>query len=108
MPILLHCSILVHNILNYPIHGSSVNVVTRLENRHSIPGKDREFSPCYHVQTDSGSHPASYPKGTWGYFSGVKRPGREAYRSLPSAGEGYERMKLFSHSSRRLHSVVLN
>jgi hypothetical protein len=30
---------------------------------------------------------------------GVKRPGREAYRSLSSVGEGYERMKLLPHSS---------
>ena len=33
------------------------------------------------VQTDPGSHPASYTKGT-GLFPGVKRPGRGVNHSL--------------------------
>jgi hypothetical protein len=33
----------------------------------------KEFSPLHSVQTGSGAHPASYPMGTGGFSSGVKR-----------------------------------
>jgi hypothetical protein len=32
-----------------------------LDEWDSFPGKCRNFVPYYHVQTDSGAHPASYP-----------------------------------------------
>jgi hypothetical protein len=40
------------------------------------------------VQTGSEAHPASYTRGTRGYFPGAKaRPGRDADHSLPSSAE---------------------
>jgi len=33
------------------------------------------FSLCYCIQTGSGAHPASYPTGTGGFFSGGKATG---------------------------------
>jgi len=30
----------------------------------SQQGKEGIFSPCNHIQTSSGTHPASYPMGT--------------------------------------------
>jgi hypothetical protein len=43
-------------------------------------------SPCVH--TGSGAHPASYPMGTGGPFSGGKaRPGRDADHSPPPSAE---------------------
>jgi hypothetical protein len=39
------------------------------------------------VQTGSGSHPASYPKGNGISFPGVKRPGCEANHSSPSSAK---------------------
>jgi hypothetical protein len=43
------------------------------------------FSLHHPVQNGSGAHPASYPMGTRGSFSGVKRPELEADHSPPSA-----------------------
>jgi hypothetical protein len=39
------------------------------------------------VQTGSGAHPASYPKGTSALSSGLKRPEREADHSPLSSAE---------------------
>jgi len=36
------------------------------------------FSPCHHVETGIGAHPAAYPMGTGTISLGIKRPGREA------------------------------
>jgi hypothetical protein len=47
----------------------------------------QEFSPLYVVQTSSGVHPISYPKGTGGSYPGIKRPGREAANSTPASAE---------------------
>jgi hypothetical protein len=52
----------------------------------SLQGKGN-FSLLHRVQTDSGSHPASYPMDTGGYFLEVKQPGREAHRWHPSSAE---------------------
>jgi hypothetical protein len=52
------------------------------DDRGSIPGRNRGFSLHYHVQTGSGAHSASYPKGSGGSFSGIKWPGREATTHL--------------------------
>jgi hypothetical protein len=51
----------------------------------SRQGKD--FSLLHSVQPGSGAHPASYPMGTGGSFSWVKRSDREADRSPPSSAE---------------------
>jgi hypothetical protein len=56
----------------------------RFDGPGSIPIK---FSLLHSVQTDSGAHPASYAIGTWGYFLGGKRQGREADHSSPSTAE---------------------
>jgi hypothetical protein len=51
----------------------------------SSPGRVKNF--LHVVQTGSGVHPASYPMGTGGSFSGVKRQGREADHSPPTSAE---------------------
>jgi hypothetical protein len=73
-------------------HGSSGSIVSDygLDDRaievRSPAGADFSSSPC--VQTGSGAHPASYPMGTGGSFSGGKvRPGRDADHSPPSSAE---------------------
>jgi hypothetical protein len=48
---------------------------------------EQVFSLRHNVQTDSGAHPASYPRATGVLSSGVKRPGREADHSPPSSAE---------------------
>jgi hypothetical protein len=40
--------------------------------RSSNPGSGKIFSPFHVVQTGSGAHPASYPMGTGGSFTGGK------------------------------------
>jgi hypothetical protein len=52
-----------------------------------LPVGAGNFSVLHHVQTGSWAHPASYPKGTRGSFSGVKRPGREGDHSPQSNAE---------------------
>jgi hypothetical protein len=39
------------------------------------------------IQTGSGTHPLSYPMGTTGFSSGVKRPGRKPDHSPPTSTE---------------------
>jgi hypothetical protein len=39
------------------------------------------------VQTGSGVHPVSYPVRTGGFFSEVKRPGRQTDHSAPTRAE---------------------
>jgi hypothetical protein len=52
------------------------------------PAGAMDFSSSLFVQTGSGVHPASYPMGTGGPFSGGKaRLGREADHSPPSSAE---------------------
>jgi len=61
-----------------------------LEDRGSrlrFPAGARNISLHHGVKTGSGSHPASYPMGIRGSFSGVKRPGREADHSSPPIAE---------------------
>jgi hypothetical protein len=57
------------------------------------------MSSLHHrVQNGSGAHPTSYPIGTRGFFSGGKRPGREADHLLPFSAEIKEWVKLYIHS----------
>jgi hypothetical protein len=44
-----------------------------LDDRGSIPDRDRRFFSSLSFQTGSGAHPASYPMGTGRFFPGVKR-----------------------------------
>jgi hypothetical protein len=46
-----------------------------MDYRGSIPDRDRKFSSHHRIQTGSGAHPASYPVGTGGSFSGGKAAG---------------------------------
>jgi hypothetical protein len=80
----------------------------------------------HRVQTGSGAHAVSYPVGTRGSFSDVKRVGREADHSPLSNTEvknawsynssphyafmdlcSVKAQELYLHSSIRLHSMVL-
>jgi hypothetical protein len=48
------------------------------------------------AQTGSEDHPASWPMGTWGHFSGGKaRPGRNANHSPPSNADVVNEYKLY-------------
>jgi hypothetical protein len=69
-----------------------------MDDRGSIPGRDREFSLRHCVQTGSAAHPASYPMGTGGFSVGIKQPGREADHPPPSSAEVKEYMELYLHS----------
>jgi len=40
-----------------------------------LPAEAGSFPLHHHVQNGSGAHPASYPKGTRGYFHGGKVSG---------------------------------
>jgi len=62
----------------------------------------------YHVQTNSGAHPASYPVGTRGLSLGLKWPGREANHSPQSSAEVRNAWRYTSTPSIYLHGVVLS
>jgi hypothetical protein len=67
---------------------SSVGTVTKLgdgppRNRGSITGTGIIHS----LETGSGVHPGSYPMGNVAFFSGFKRPEREANHSPPFSTE---------------------
>jgi hypothetical protein len=65
------------------------------------------FSLHYHVQTGSGTHPASYPVGIrGGSFRGVKRPGCGAEHSPPSIDEVKNAWSYTPAFAIRLHGVV--
>jgi hypothetical protein len=55
--------------------GSAVSIVSdcRLDDQASIPGRAKDFSCSLYVHTSSEAHPASYPMGTGGPTTGVKR-----------------------------------
>jgi hypothetical protein len=94
--------------------GSSVIVVSgyglgdwAIELR--FPAKAKSFSSSRCVQTGSGVHPASCPKGNGGPFPGGKaRPGRDAEHSAPSSAEVVNEYELLVYliSPLRLHRCV--
>jgi hypothetical protein len=73
-----------------------------------FPAGAGNFSLHYRVQHGPGAHPVSYPMGTGGSFSGVKRPGLEADHSPPSSAEVKNAWNYTSIPPVRLHSVVLS
>jgi hypothetical protein len=79
-----------------------------LDGRGSIPRQGQHFSILHSLHIGSGFHSASYPNGTGGCFSGIKRPGREADYSPPSSAEVKNYGAIYLHSPMRLHGVVLN
>jgi hypothetical protein len=57
------------------------------DSRVRFPAGAENFSLHHRVHTGSGAHPASYPRGTRGFFPGGKAVGREADHSPPSNAE---------------------
>jgi hypothetical protein len=49
--------------------------------------KGQEFTLLNFIQTSSGAHPASHPKGTGSYFPTIKRQESEADHSPPTSAE---------------------
>jgi hypothetical protein len=66
------------------------------------------FSLRHRVEIVSRAHPASYPVGTGGSFSGGKAAGREADHSLPSSAGIKNAWSYTSTSPIHLHDVVLS
>jgi hypothetical protein len=63
--------------------------------------------PSLDVKTGPGAHPASYAVGNAGPSPGLKRPGREAYQSIPTDIE----LNPWTSTSTppiRFHSVLVN
>jgi hypothetical protein len=70
----------------------------RTGRRGSIPGR---------VQTVSGAHPASYPRGSWGSCPGVKRPARETDH-LPTSNAEVKNGGAVPPFPIYIHGIVLN
>jgi hypothetical protein len=73
-------------VMNEGSWGSSASIVAiyKLDNRHRIPARGKDFSSSLCVQTSSEAHPASYPMGTRGPFPrGKERLGHDADYSPP-------------------------
>jgi hypothetical protein len=77
---------LCSSIFNFSLYGCSIRISStsvstvsdyRLDDRGSIPVRDKGFFPPACVQTSYGAHPASYPTGT----RGKARRGRDADHS---------------------------
>jgi hypothetical protein len=64
---------------------STVGIATGWTAGVRFPARARDISLLHSVHTSSEAHPASYPVGTGGSFTGVKRPGREADHSPQSS-----------------------
>jgi hypothetical protein len=80
-----------------------------LDDRGSIPGRGCNFFSLRHrVQNGSGSHPASYPMGTWGSFPGGKVAGHKADHSPSPSAEVKNEWSYTSTSEICLHGVVLS
>jgi hypothetical protein len=83
---------------------SSVSIMTGygLDGWSSSPDKEKiTFFPRT-VQTGSGAHRTSYPKGTAASFPKIKAKGREADHSPPYSAN------LYPHPPSYLHDVMLN
>jgi hypothetical protein len=52
-----------------------------------FPAGAGNFSLHHRLRNGSGTHPASYPMGTRGFFPRAKRPGCDADHSPPSSAE---------------------
>jgi hypothetical protein len=73
MLLVLHLLIFFFKIyaLNDRIRDSSIGIATGWVRFPAV----HDFSHLHSVQTDSGAHPASYPRGTGGSFPGGKAAG---------------------------------
>jgi hypothetical protein len=80
---------------NAESRDSSVGIAIRLwagrsvyrDDRSSIPGRGWEFFCSPPGPDGLWTHPASYPMGIGGSYTGLKRPGSEADHSPPSRAE---------------------
>jgi len=61
----------------------------------------------HHIQVSSGAQPASYSRGTWGSFPGVKWSGCEADHSPPSRAE-VKNAHSYTSAPLCLHGMVLS
>jgi hypothetical protein len=82
----------------------SVTIGYGLEGRSR--GKVFLFSTSSRSSLGSTQSPIQWVPGA--LSPGVKRPGREADRPLPTSAEVKKKMDLYIHSPIRLHGVVLN
>jgi hypothetical protein len=67
------------------------------DSRVRFPAGTGNFSLHHRVQNGSGTHPASYPVGTRGFFPGGKAAGAWSW-PLPSSAEIKECVELYPHS----------
>jgi hypothetical protein len=77
---ILHCLFYYRNSSNTESRDSSVGIATGYGLDDGtigirFPAGAGNSSLCHRVQTGSGSHPSSYPIGTWGSFPGGKAAG---------------------------------
>jgi hypothetical protein len=66
------------------------------------------LSFLYVVLTGSGTHTASLPMDTGGFFPGGKAAGAWNWPLTPTTAKEQEYMDLYIHSPIRFHGVVLN
>jgi hypothetical protein len=88
-----------------------IALVYGLDDRGSrvrFPAGAGNFSLHHCVHNSSGVHPASYPMGTRGSFSGGKAAGAWSCHSPPSSAEVKNRWNYTSTTPIRLHGVVLS
>jgi hypothetical protein len=78
------------------------------DSRVRFPAGAGNFSLHQRVQNGSGTHPATYPRGTRGSFPGVKRLVREADHSPQSSAEVKNAWSYTFTPPIRLHGVVLS
>jgi hypothetical protein len=73
----------------------------------SVPGRGRDFSLLYKIQTGSETQSVSYTVGPVGCFLGVKRQGLTLTIHLHLVPK-LRMMEIYLHSTICLHGVVLN
>jgi hypothetical protein len=89
--------------------NSSVSIATTTDCTAGVrfPVETRDFSVFHTVQTGSRAHLFSYPMGTRGSFSGIKRPRHKADHAPPYSAEVNNSGAITPHPT-CLHGVVLN
>jgi hypothetical protein len=80
-----------------PLHVSETKIPSSGGSFAIRPTGNDGVSLHHRVQTGSGAHPASYPRGTEKSYPGIHRPGREAHHSPPSSPEVKNVGELYLH-----------
>jgi hypothetical protein len=78
------------------------------DSRVRFPAGAGNFCLYHRVQNGSGAHPASYPMGTRGSFSGGRASGAWSWPFTFIWCRGKTMRGAYLHSSRRLHGAVLS